>query len=155
MANYRPIHTKLWSDPKFEPLSLGAKLLFCYLLTNSLRMSSGLYVITLKRMAADTSIKLEEVEQALIELAEAGMVKYDDAKSVVWVVNALRYIQDTPQMRKSVINDLCFNASSFLVEELLKHHRHVRGWPEFTEEVQFELDSCNAKEELDNGEVPF
>ncbi len=155
MANYRQIHTKLWSDPKFEPLPPGAKLLFCYLLTNTLRMSSGLYVITPKRMAIDTSIKLEEVEQALIELAEAGMVKYDDAKSVVWVVNALRYIQNTTQMRKSVLNDLCFNTSSSLVEEFLKYHSHVRGWSEFTEDVQFKLDSCTEKEELDDGEIPF
>ncbi len=130
-------------------------MLFCYLLTNSLRMSSGLYVITPKRMATDTSIKLEEVEQALIELAETRMVKYDDAKSVVWVVNALRYIQDTPQMRKSVINDLCDNTSSFLVEEFLKHHRHVRGWPEFTDDVRFLLEGRKAKEERDDEEIPF
>ena len=155
MANYRPIHCKMWSDPKFEPLSALAKLLFVYLLTNTLRGSSGLYVITPKRMAADISVTLKEVEQALMELTEAGMVKYDDAKSVVWVVNALRYIQDTPQMRKSVINDLCFNTSSFLVKEFLKQHRHVRGWPEFTEDVQFKLDSCNPKGERDDGEVPF
>ena len=91
----------------------------------------------------------------MIELAEAGLVKYDDAKSVVWVVNALRYIQDTHQMRKSVINDLCFNTSSFLVEEFLKHHPHVREWSEFTEDVQFKLDSCTEKEEWDDGGIPF
>ena len=155
MANYRPIHCKMWSDPKFEPLSALAKLLFVYLLTNSLRMSSGLYVITPKRMAADISVTLKEVEQALMELTEAGMVKYDDAKSVVWVVNALRYIQNTTQMRKSVLNDLCFNTSSSLVEEFLKYHSHVRGWSEFNEDVQFKLDSSNEKEEWDDGEVPF
>lgn len=157
MANYRPIHCKIWSDPQFEALSPEAKLLFFHLLTNSLRMSSGLYVITLRRMAQETGMAVDRVKQALGDICEAGMVKYDDAKSVVWIVNALKYIQDTPQMRKSVINDLVFNAESCLVGELLKKHPCVRSWPEFTENVRFELDSHDAKNgwKEDDGEVPF
>ena len=98
---------------------------------------------------------VERVEQALVDLGDTGMVKYDDAKSVVWIVNALRYLQDTPQMHKSVINDLVFNVESCLVEEFLKHHPHVRTWPEFTDDVRCLLDGRKAEAEWDDGEVPF
>ena len=74
MANYRKVHTKFWTDHKVEPLTKESKLLALYLMTNPHRSSSGLYPITKSRIARDCSIKVEEVDTALEELAEEVMV---------------------------------------------------------------------------------
>jgi hypothetical protein len=146
MANFRSVHTKYWSDHAVEPLTKESKLLFLYLMTNSLRTSSGLYPITRRRMAQETSMTEEEVDGALDELTEAGFVRYDDEKSVVLIINAVKYLQRTSAMRKSVVNDLIY-VDSFLTEEMLKHHPYVRQWEEWTEDAQFIVDSRSASKE--------
>ncbi len=128
MANYRKVHTKFWTDHKVEPLTKESKLLALYLMTNPHRSSSGLYPITKSRMARDCSMKVEEVDTALEELAEAGLVLYDDESSTVLVINAVKYLATkSKEMRKSVINCLVYNRTP-LAEELLKHHPHIRTW---------------------------
>lgn len=156
MANYRSIHTKFWTDHKVEPLSKEGKLLFLYLMTNPHRSSSGLYPITRNRAARDCSMKDEEVDEALAELAEAGLVLYDDETSTVLIINAVKYLPKSKEMRKSVVNDLIFNNSP-LADELLRAHPHIRQWDEWTEEVQYTFDSRKAKQGWDDkdDETPF
>ncbi len=155
MANYRKVHTKFWTDQKVEPLSKESKLLVLYLMTNPHRSSSGLYQITKGRIARDCSMELGEVNRALEELAEAGLVLYHDETSTVLVVNAVKYLATkSKEMRKSVVNCLVYNRTP-LAEELLKHHPHIRTWEEWTEEARFILDSRNAKGEWDDDGVLF
>jgi len=156
MANYRSIHTKFWTDHKVEPLSKEGKLLFLYLMTNPHRSSSGLYPITRNRAARDCSVKDEEVDEALAELAEAGLVLYDDERSTVLIINAVKYLPKSKEMRKSVVNDLIFNNSP-LADELLRAHPCIRQWEEWTEEAQSILGSRSAKKEWDDGDndIPF
>ena len=100
-------------------------------------------------------MKVEEVDTALEELAEAGLVLYHDETSTVLVVNAVKYLATkSKEMRKSVVNCLVYNRTP-LAEELLKHHPHIRTWEEWTEEARFRLDSRNAKGEWDDDGVLF
>jgi hypothetical protein len=154
MANYRPVHTKFWSDHKVELLSKEAKLLFLYLMTNPLRTSSGLYQITRNRAARDCSMTEEEAEGALAELAVADLVLYDDEASVVLVINAVKYLQRTKEMRRSVINDLVYNDTP-LADDLLKRHSHIKQWEEWTDEDRCIVDSRNSKKEWEDDGVPF
>ena len=153
MANFRAVHTKLWTDREVEPLSKEAKLLFLYLLTNPHRSSSGLYPITRNRAAQDCSMTVEEVDSAFEELAGAGLTLYDDETSTVLVLNAVKYLQRTKPMRTSVVNDVTY-INSPLAEELVNRHQ-LRQWEEWTEEAEFVLSSRNAKEGWNDEETPF
>ncbi len=153
MANFRAVHTKLWTDREVEPLSKEAKLLFLYLLTNPHRTSSGLYPITRNRAAQDCSMTVEEVDSALEELARAGLTLYDDETSTVLVLNAVKYLQRTKPMRTSVVNDVTY-INSPLAEELVNRHQ-LRQWGEWTDEAEFVLASRKAKEDCKDDEMPF
>ena len=153
MANFRAVHTKFWADHKVEPLSKGDKLLFLYLLTNPYRTSSGLYPITRNRAAQDCSMTVEEVDSALEELAGAGLTLYDDETSTVLVLNAVKYLQRTKQMRTSVVNDVTY-INSPLAEELVNLHQ-LRQWEEWTDEAEFALSSRKAIEDWKEDETPF
>lgn len=91
MATYRQIHTHIWDDPVFEELSPNAKLLFIYGFSNKHRNEAGLYVITLKKMAFETGLSIEQAEAAIKEIIGRGRWAYDWDNHVLWVKNALKY----------------------------------------------------------------
>ena len=153
MANFRAVHTKFWTDHVVEPLSKEAKLLFLYLVTSPHRTSSGLYPISRSRMARDTSMTEEETNEALADLAEAELVLYDDETSTVLVLNAVKYLQRTTQMRVSVVNDVIY-INSPLAEEMVRRHQ-LRGWDEWTDGAESALASRNARKELDDDGIQF
>ena len=96
---------------------------------------------------------LEEVDIALPDLAEAGLVLYDDETSTVLVLNAVKYLQKTTQMRKSVVKDVIY-INSPLAEELANRHQ-LRQWSEWTDDAEFALSSRSAEKEWDDDETPF
>ena len=54
MAKQRMVNTKMWDDSYFSELEVSEKLLFIYLLTNTLTNISWIYEISTKRMMFDT-----------------------------------------------------------------------------------------------------
>ena len=94
------------------------------------------------------------MDRALEELADAGLIRYDDETSTVLIINAVKYLPRQTKMNKSVVNDVIYNNTP-LAEELLKHHPYIRTWEEWTEEAQFTLDSRNSKEGWDDDGAPF
>jgi hypothetical protein len=106
MANYRSLHVKIWSDPDFESYSPKAKLLFIYLVTCPHRNESGLYSISLAKIAFECGMTAAEVEKSMAELSTRGKVMYDSATSVVWVVNAVRYQSINANCVTSIASDV-------------------------------------------------
>ena len=105
MANYRQVHVKMYSDPKFERLSKDAKWLFAYLITCPHRNESALFTVTINRMCLDTGLTSGELQTAMSELQKGGMVAYDSACEVVWVINALKYQTINPKVKQSCVKD--------------------------------------------------
>lgn len=108
MAKYRPIYIQIWKDPDFQELEPIDKLIFIYLCTNSSTSESGIYPITAKTIADETSIDLQTVRQRL----NNGLFKnifYDETNKVVFVKNFRKYNQGgKPELiRKSIVQD-CF-----------------------------------------------
>ncbi len=66
---YRMVDTGTWDDPWFADLEPDAKLLFLYLLTNY-RSRPTHFTLMLRRMAFDTGLSRERVEQCLDALGD-------------------------------------------------------------------------------------
>lgn len=121
MALYRQIHTKIWADSWFESLLPEAKLLFIYLFSNEQTSPSGLYQITIRRIAFDTGLAEAIVNQHLRDFQQAGKVMYDLETSLLWVRKFQDYNQtkaDTVKIRIHADVERCPNCavkSAYLV----------------------------------------
>lgn len=120
MARYRPIYTKIWKDPRVQELNADDKLLFIYLLTNELLNESGVYPITSKTIANETGLKQEGVDKGLTRGLK-GFIEYDSKNQVVWVKNFFKYQPKSPNMLKSVQNDIK-HIKSKVMDNFIKHY---------------------------------
>lgn len=93
MAIYRQIHIHIWSDEWFEGLDPDAKLLYIYLFSNRNTSPSGLYQITTERMAFETGLARERINELLDEFSDADKIMYDFAKHLLWVKKMREYQQ--------------------------------------------------------------
>ena len=86
MANYRPVHVKIWSDPKFQELEPKSKLVFLYLFTNEKVTESGVYPCTFRTISNETNIPVTEIEEIILTDLKC-MISYDTENCIIWVRN--------------------------------------------------------------------
>jgi uncharacterized UPF0160 family protein len=79
MSKLRSINTKFWDDPFIVKLSLTEKLLFLYLITNSLTNLLGVYEISLRKISFDTGINQNTVRKGLERFEKVRKVFYIDS----------------------------------------------------------------------------
>lgn len=65
---FRAVNTRLWRSSTFRRLSLEAKLLYAYLLTNKHSNIIGCYVLPLGYAADDVDLDIDRTEEALREI---------------------------------------------------------------------------------------
>ncbi len=65
MSKLRSVNTKFWDDPFVVELNPTEKLLFLYLITNSLTTILGIYEISIRKISFDTGISQEMVRKGL------------------------------------------------------------------------------------------
>lgn len=106
MAKFRPIYKTIWKDPDFQELSPEQKLLFFYFCTNESINESGIYQLTPKTVANDTSISYETVVQLLSNCAIKNIV-YDMDNKVIYVRKMRKYSTGgKPELiRKAIENE--------------------------------------------------
>lgn len=107
MNKNRYINTKFWDDNYVTNLDPIEKLLFIYLLTNSLTNIAGIYEIALRRIAFDTGIDKDMVKRIIDRFSEDKKVYYVDS----WVImkNFLKHQKKNPKIEKgikAIIDDL-------------------------------------------------
>lgn len=124
MAIYRQIHTHIWDDPNFETLSPHAKLVFIYGFSNRHRNEAGLYTLTIRKLAFETSLSIEEAEVAVKEIEARGMWRYDWDNQVLWVKNALKYQTVTEKNLAAIKKDIA-TINSPLVAEFEEHYKDL------------------------------
>ena len=78
MSKQRYINTKFWDDTYIINLDPIEKLLFLYFLTTPLTNVSGIYEISLKRIAFDTGIDSEMIEKILKRFEKDNKMIYRD-----------------------------------------------------------------------------
>jgi len=72
----RYINTFFWDDLYVRKLPPNGKLLYLYLLTNPLTNISGIYEISIERIAFDTGLKEEVVVSVLKHFQKSNKIKY-------------------------------------------------------------------------------
>jgi hypothetical protein len=76
---HRSIDTAVWSDDRFVDRSAPAKLVYFRLITGDDMGAAGAARVRAKRIAVDVELSTQEVESAIAELVESGLVRaYDD-----------------------------------------------------------------------------
>ena len=137
MAKYRPVHTKVWSDPHFIDLPPEGKLVFLYLITNANTTESGIYPCSLKEVSFATSVPLEKVKELFSKnKIFLRMVAYDSENQVVFVKNFLRYNgRGRPDLlRKSIKEDMTTINTHLWQDFLQKYPQFINIW-QSTQEV--------------------
>lgn len=99
-SKLRPFDTEFWEDEYILQLDINAKLLFLYFLTNSKTNFAGIYKIALQKVAFETKIELEEVENILAKFQDDNKIIYKDG--FLWIKNYIKYQSLTPNIVKNI-----------------------------------------------------
>ena len=85
----RSVNTKFWQDPFIESLKPIEKLIFIYLLTNSLTTLIGVYEISIKRISYDTGVSEKEIEEILYKFSDKKKIHFIDNYIIIsnWMKN--------------------------------------------------------------------
>jgi hypothetical protein len=88
---YGAVHTQIWQSRSFRSLTDEGKMLFLYLLTSPHANLTGVYLLPLAYAQEDLCWGQDTMLNALEQLIEAEMVKYDHGARVVCVLNYMKY----------------------------------------------------------------
>ena len=91
---YRSVHTRIWRDAWFEKLNADSKYFFLYLITNPGSAQAGLYELTPRRMAFDTSLETPLFEELVASLEPRVMYHL----GWIWVKDYLKYQTPRPRL---------------------------------------------------------
>lgn len=89
MADYRNVHTKIWTDEWFLDLPPEGKLLWIYLFSNKRACLSGLYDIPMRLIVFETGITKEAITDLLLRFKNDGKAFYEDGWMLV--PNLMKY----------------------------------------------------------------
>jgi hypothetical protein len=118
MAFYRIVSTRFWDDTFIADLEPVEKLLFLYFLTNPRTNISGVYEISVKRIAFDTGIDKEMVLKIIERFSKANKIHYIDGNIVI--NNFLKYqATKSKKVKKGIIREL-ENQNPELLKKILK-----------------------------------
>ena len=129
---FRTIETSIWTDPKVSSLASDGKLLFVYLVTNSHGHLGGIYYLPRVLMQLETGIAKSRLDTLCDTLSDLGLVKFDTAREVVWVVNMLRYQGRGDKVNRSVAKHVQTLHKSCLIKDFATHYPEVSAIMEDT-----------------------
>lgn len=101
----RVVNTKFWTDSYVTELNTEQKLLFIYLITNTLTNICGVYEITIRQISFDTGISIKDIEK--------NLQKFRDDKKIIYYngwIGIKNFIknqnQGSPQVQKGIDREL-------------------------------------------------
>jgi len=104
MAKQRMINTKMWDDSYFSELKPTEKLLFVYLLTNSLTNISWIYEIQLKRITFDTWLNNSDLKKILDKFKDDWKIYFFN--DYIMIKNFIKNQNINPSVIKWIIREL-------------------------------------------------
>lgn len=159
MAKLRSVNTHFWDDEFVSNLHPNEKLLFLYLLTNSLTNVAGVYEITDRRIAFDTGLGTQAINAGFSVMEKAGKVKR--VGSWLILVNHHKNQKMNPSMeqaRKSILAALpkevvtayeqgvpTLPSSSTKVKDEVKTEVKAKGIDDRIEEFRQQVFSSDCK----------
>jgi hypothetical protein len=105
LSKQRSVDTCFWDDRYITQLDPSEKLLFLYLLTNTLTNICGIYQIEMRRIAFDTGFDIDTVQRMLGRLERDGRCIYRDG----WIAmrNWIKHQKiQAPGVREGIKNQL-------------------------------------------------
>ena len=114
MAKKRFVNTKFWDDSFILTLPPEGKLLFLYLITNSLTDICGIYEISIERIIFDTKLSADTVKKCLSLLTYDNKILYIDG----WIIikNFPKYFGDSPKVKEGAKRSLASVPKSILAK---------------------------------------
>lgn len=104
MAKNRLIACRFWDDPFIADLSSGEKLLFIYLLTNSLTTIAGAYEISIEKILFDTKLERPAIVAALAKFEAAEKIYYRE--NWIFLRNFAKHQAESPKIQAGIKNEL-------------------------------------------------
>ncbi len=117
----RNVETGVWYQPWFEDLTVHGRLLFIYAFTNRHANAAGLYAISLKRVASETGLTLEQVQSALGELRN-HLTYFAEQQGLLWVRGFLEHQANSPVFLRGIATILRGVKDPSLVQEFLTYN---------------------------------
>ncbi len=93
MSRYTKVYSRIWRDSRVKSLSSEDRELYLYLRTSPHLNMVGFYYLPIVYAADDLQRPLERVSEGFRNLSKTGLIRYDEANSVVLVVD---YLRDNP-----------------------------------------------------------
>jgi len=100
MSKLRSVNTKFWDDPFIVELDPTDKLIFLYLITNSLTNILGIYEISTRKISFDTGVSIERVQKALEGFERVRKAYFEE--NYIVLPNWLKNQNLNPNMKKAV-----------------------------------------------------
>ena len=127
---FAKVYPNVWKSEKMRNVGASAKLLAMYFLTSPSYCMVGIYEQTKELIRKHTGLSHEGLDQAFSELIRVGLVRYDDATEVVWVVDmAVSQVSEgrlSESQEKGVLNELArlsIECQFPFVDEFIQHYR--------------------------------
>ncbi len=154
MADFRNIHTRIWTDAWFCELEPDEKLLFIYLFSNPNASVCGMYELPKRNIAIDTGISPDRIDQILGSFEKSEKVFYGDG--VVWVVNLKKYNDsgDSVKIQERVRKDLLAIQSCRVKERYCAYHKIPYSENEIPHTSETERDNTRHNDTDDKLSLP-
>lgn len=136
MSKNRYVRTKFWTDPFIIDLNEKGKLLFLYLLTNQFTNVAGIYEITIRQIAFDTSLKKAEIEKLIKIFQEKNKLYY--IKSYVIIKNFQKNQDLSPKIKTAIDN---------IIEKLPENIKKTIDYKYPIDTISIETDNINTNTE--------
>lgn len=119
MPRFAMVECSTWDDPDFLRLSPTARLLFLWSWTHQRAAICGLYMASEKQMMRGIGGDSKALADALAELGDKPLVKYDADAELLWVVNRARYSNRSPKVARAMQREVEACPDSPLIAEFV------------------------------------
>jgi len=127
---FAKVYPNVWKSEKMRNVGPSAKLLAMYFLTSPSYCMVRIYEQPKELIRKHTGLSHEGLDQAFEELIRVGLVRYEDATEVVWVVDmAVSQVSDgrlSESQEKGVLNELArlsIECQFPFVDEFIEYYR--------------------------------
>lgn len=120
MAEYRTLKMNFWNDPFIEDLPSSTKLLYLYLISSPHTNNLGVLEVTRRRIAYETGLDPQDVENGLAQLETAGKVFSDE--NIIWLCNFVKNQTTTSPKLVDSLKKLITNLSERLRQRVWEQY---------------------------------
>lgn len=126
MAEYRTLKMSFWSDPFIEELSAPQKLLYLYLITSEHTNSLGIAHVSIRKIAFETGLDVQDIEECIIALEGHGKLIRDGHD--ILLINFIKNQCALGEKVRTGLRSLFAGVSSKTIKEyLIKEYQFLAG----------------------------